>query len=121
MKYMLLIHTPDFTPDPDDPVTRQMMAAYAALTRELQAEGVWLGGRALEPPAMTTRVQVREGETLVVDGPLAETGEQIAGYYLVDCRDLDEATAVAARIPGAAIGTVEVRPVWDYEALLDGS
>ena len=94
------------------------MRAYAELKSDLQTEGIWLGGQALQPASLTTQVRVRERETLVVDGPLAETAEQVAGYYLVDCRDLDEAIDVAARIPGAAHGTVEVRPVFEYETLV---
>jgi hypothetical protein len=127
MKYVLLLHLPADGPAPDD----DEMRSYAELKRQLQDEGVWLGGQALQPAPMTTSVRVRADgprprsgvgaapdEVLVVDGPLAETAEQIAGYYLVDCRDLDEAVAVAARIPGARVGAVEVRPVFDYEALL---
>ncbi|QUR69952.1 YciI family protein [Mycobacterium spongiae] len=93
-------------------------AAYKRVKDELQAEGIWLGGQALHPGTMTTQVRVRDDDALVVDGPLAETAEQVAGYYLVDCRDLDEAIAVAARIPGARTGTVEIRPVFDYEQVL---
>ncbi len=126
MKYVLLLHLPtvdgevsdDTSPAPD-PV--DVMQAYAALKQELQAEGVWLGGQALQPAAITTQVRVRDREVLVVDGPLVETAEQVAGYYLVDCRDLEEAVAIAARIPGAVEGTVEVRPVFEYEQLLADS
>ncbi|WP_246540864.1 YciI family protein [Mycobacterium spongiae] len=122
MKYVLLLHLPAATGDPPPPPAESdMLAEFAAYKRvkdELQAEGIWLGGQALHPGTMTTQVRVRDDDALVVDGPLAETAEQVAGYYLVDCRDLDEAIAVAARIPGARTGTVEIRPVFDYEQVL---
>lgn len=119
MKYVLLVHLPAMEgPPPDDPETRAEMERYAALKADLDREGVWLGGQALEPAALATQVRVRDGETLIVDGPLAETAEQIAGYYLIDCRDLEEAIEVAGRVPGAGQGTVEVRPVFEYERLL---
>lgn len=120
MKYVLLLHLPTATPPSlaDDVSAQEEMQAYAELKAELEREGVWLGGQALQPPSATTQVRVRGGDTLVVDGPLVETAEQVAGYYLVDVNDLDEAMAVAARIPGARHGTVEVRPVFDYEQLL---
>ncbi len=126
MKYVLLLHLPvdgDDDPTPPPPPDGRgdelaAFAAYASLKAELQAEGIWLGGQALQPGAATTQVRVRDDEALIVDGPLAETAEQIAGYYLLECRDLDEAISVAARIPGAHLGTVEVRPVFDYEQIL---
>ena len=120
MKYVLLVQLPAGGPPPDGPPT-DLMQRYADLKQELIDEGLWLGGEALQPASITTRVQVRDDETLIVDGPLAETSEQIAGYYLLDCRDLDEAIAVAARVPGARDGTVEVRPVFEYEQLLNGA
>ncbi len=95
-------------------------AAYVALKADLITSGVWLGGQALHGQSATTRVEVRRGDSLVVDGPLVESSEQIIGYYLLDCRDLDEAISIAARVPGARRGHVEVRPVWDYEAELGG-
>ena len=67
----------------------------------------------LRPAATATTVRVREGDVLTSDGPFAETKEQLAGFYLVDCKDLDEAIEVASRIPGAAHGSVEVRPIWE--------
>ena len=117
MRYVLLVHRPNEAPTDGDPV--EEMRAYARLKAELIADGVWLGGHALHDHSMATRVCVRDAETLVVDGPLAETAEQIAGYYLLDCDDLDEVMAIAARIPAARNGTIEIRPVWDYEHELD--
>ena len=120
MKYVLHLHLPVPPPgEADVPPDLVEMREYAALKAQLQAEGVWLGGQALQPGAVTTQVRVREDDVLVVDGPLVETAEQVAGYYLIDCRDLDEAVAIAARIPGARAGTIEVRPVFEYETLLD--
>lgn len=91
------------------------IAAYTELREELEERGVYLGGHALQPPSVTTRVRVRDDETLLVDAPLVETSEMVAGYFLVDCRDLDEAIAIAARIPGAKHGSVDVRPVWEHD------
>jgi hypothetical protein len=71
------------------------------------------GGERLRPTADATTVRVRDGEVLASDGPFAETKEQIGGYYVVDCKDLDEAVEVAAKIPGARFGSIEVRPIWE--------
>ncbi len=121
MKYVLLLTGPgpiDERPDSDDPLTRSTMERYAELRRELEDEGVWCGGQALQPTTMATAVQRRDGEVVLHDGPFVETSDQLIGYYLVDCDDLDHAVSVAARIPAVDFGTVEVRPVWDYEALM---
>jgi hypothetical protein len=93
----------------------QMMAAYDALTAELKQAGVFLGGEGLQPTSTATTVRVRDGEPLLTDGPFAETREQLAGFYLLDCGDLDEAVRWAAKIPSAKRGSIEVRPVIDYE------
>lgn len=120
MKYVLHLHLPTQPAvEVDAETDTAEMRAYAAFKAQLQAEGVWLGGQALQPGALTTQVRVRDDDVLVVDGPLVETAEQVAGYYLIDCRDLDEAVAIAAAVPGAKHGTVEVRPVFEYESLLD--
>jgi hypothetical protein len=74
---------------------------------------VLLGGERLRMTSDATTVRVRNGETLTTDGPFAETKEQLAGYFLVDCKDLDDAIDVASRIPGALTGSVEVRPIWE--------
>ena len=119
MKYVLLltIEGPsDGPPDPTDPATRQTMSAYAALKQQLVDEGVWCGGQALQPPPMTSGVRVRDGDVVLHDGPFVETSDHLIGYYLVDCDDLDHAVTVAARIPAARYGSIEIRPVWDYEA-----
>jgi hypothetical protein len=89
------------------------MAKYGTFMEEMGERGVLLGGERLHPTSDATTVRVRDGEVLTADGPFAETKEQIGGFYLVDCKDLDEAIEVAAKIPGAAHGTIEVRPIWE--------
>ena len=81
------------------------------LAQEIHSSGQYLGRQPLHPTSMATSVRVRDGKRLVTDGPFAETREQLGGYFLIDAKDLDEAIGIAARIPGARIGTVEVRPV----------
>jgi hypothetical protein len=117
MKYLLTIYTDESgfaNATPQD--VQQVMAAYEKFGRDASEAGVMLGGEGLQPSSTATTVRVRDGETITSDGPFAETREQLGGYYLLDCRDLDEALSWAARIPGAATGTIEVRPVMDYEA-----
>jgi hypothetical protein len=92
------------------------MAAYGAFGQELEAAGAFLGGEGLQPTSTATTVRVRDGEPELTDGPFAETREQLGGFYLLECRDLDEAVRWAAKIPGAKHGCVEVRPVMNYEA-----
>jgi len=89
------------------------MAAYMAFGEEMGARGVLQGGERLHPTTSATTVRVREGEVLTSDGPFAETKEQMGGFYLVECKDLDEAIEVASKIPGASHGSVEVRPIWE--------
>jgi hypothetical protein len=117
MKYLLTIYGDesgwaDATPED----IGQMMAAYEAFGREATEAGIMLGGEGLSPSATATTVRVRAGETVTSDGPFADTREQLGGYYLLDCRDLDEAIGWAAKIPGAQHGAIEVRPVMDYDA-----
>jgi hypothetical protein len=85
--------------------------AWYGLGEEMRAAGVLLGNNGLSPTADATTVRVRNGETLITDGPFAETHEQLGGYYLVECADLDEALRWAAKIPTAQYGSVEVRPL----------
>jgi hypothetical protein len=91
-----------------------MTKEYDVFGEEMGARGVLLGGERLRPTTDATTVRVRDGEVLLSDGPFAETKEQMAGYYIVDCKDLDEATEVASKIPGARSGSIEVRPIWEY-------
>ena len=108
--YMLLLYAED-----GDEQTRAARWAelpeWDALTSELRERAVWIANAALHPVEAATTVRVRDGETTVTDGPFAVTKEILGGYYLVDCADLDEALAIAARIPMARYGSVEVRPV----------
>ena len=114
MQYLLLIYTPELPDQSEIPpeVFKQQMDAYDAFTRECRDRGVMLGGEALQPTETATSVRVRDGNTLVTDGPFAETKEALGGYYLLECKDLDEAIELAAKIPGAQQGTIEVRPIW---------
>ncbi|MEX0590407.1 MAG: YciI family protein [Xanthobacteraceae bacterium] len=90
----------------------QMTAAYASYSDALKKAGALAGGNRLHPSASATTVRVTNGKTNVLNGPYAETKEQLGGYYLIDAADLDAALAWAARCPGASVGAVEVRPVW---------
>ena len=114
MRYALLICTEEKLQNElsEDEAAAQM-AAYMAWGEEMGARGVLQGGERLRPTTSATTVRVRDGETLTSDGPFAETKEQMGGFYLVDCKDLDEAIEVAARIPGAQHGSIEVRPIWE--------
>ena len=89
------------------------MKAYNAFTSEAVESGVMRGGEALEDAKTATSVRVRNGQTLVTDGPFAETKEEFGGFYLIEAANLDEAIKWAAKIPGAQRGTIEVRPIWD--------
>src|SRR3954466_3396099 len=118
MKYLLTIYgdervwgeaTPQFI--------QENMTAYGELGVAMREAGVHLGGEGLQPSSTATTVKVRDGEILTTDGPFAETREQLGGYYLREGRDLAAALSWAARIPDAAHGTVEVRPIMDYEAM----
>jgi len=114
MRYVLLI-CPDQTAEealsPEEGSAR--LAEYVAFGEEMGKRGVLEGGARLRPTTDATTVRVRDGDVLTSDGPFAETKEQIGGYYLVDCKDLDEAIEVASKIPGARHGSIEVRPIWE--------
>jgi hypothetical protein len=90
----------------------QMVAAYGAYTEAMKKAGVLAGANRLQPTASASTVRVADGKSKVLDGPYAETKEQLAGYYLIDVPDLDAALSWAARCPGASFGAIEVRPVW---------
>jgi len=112
LKYILLVHHDEesFRKRPEEE-RRQMLQESVQLAQQLHASGQYLGAAPLHPSPETTCVRVRDGNPLVTDGPFAETREQLGGYFLVEAQNLDEAIAIAARIPGARIGTVEIRPV----------
>jgi hypothetical protein len=112
MQYMLLIYNEESNMKTATQSDRDaMMKEYGEFTAALVKSGNMKAGDALQPSATATTVRVRGGKTLTTDGPFAETKEQLGGYYLVEAKDLDEATKLAARIPGARSGSIEVRPV----------
>jgi hypothetical protein len=118
MKYLLLVHHDEISfGERSDAERTELLRESVGLANELHAEGRYLSAAPLHPKSETSCVRVREGKRFVTDGPFAETREQIGGYFLIDVRDLDEAIDVAARIPGARIGTVEVRPVTEVPGL----
>lgn len=112
MKYMLLIY--------DDPKTwgslgeagqQEMLAGYRKVSEELKASGQYVAGSQLQPTSAATSLKVRNGKRMLTDGPFAETREQLGGYYMIEAKDLDEALAIAERLPSARTGTIEVRPL----------
>ena len=109
MKYMLLIYTREDAYAEGE--REECMQESIQLTHELHKKGQYLAAAPLQSVSIATSVRIRDGKRFVTDGPFAETHEQLGGYFLVDVRDLDEAIAIAARIPGAKKGTVEIRPV----------
>ena len=114
MRYVLMICTDGQSEQALSPEEAAASTAeYMAFGEEMGRRGVLQGGERLRPTTDATTVRVRDGEVLTSDGPFAETKEQIGGYFLVDCKDLDEAIEVAAKIPGARHGSIEVRPIWE--------
>lgn len=94
---------------------KRLLAEYFEYTNQIREAGQHIAGDALQPTTTATSVRVRNGKTLTTDGPFAETKEQLGGYYLVEAKDLDEAIGLAARIPGAREGTIEVRPILVFD------
>ncbi len=116
MRYLLMIYLNEAEHGQMDAAERQkVMADYSVFTQSIIQSGAFKAGDALRPTTTATTVRVRDGKTLTTDGPFAETSEQLNGYYLVEARDLDAALAIAARIPGAKVGSIEVRPIMVYE------
>ncbi|MGE5813814.1 MAG: YciI family protein [Acidobacteriota bacterium] len=112
MKYMLLIQDSEREwAALGEAEVRQVMAEYRQFTEQIKTTGHFVGGAQLEPTTSATSVRVRNGKQLVTDGPYAETHEQLGGYYVIEARDLDEAIGIAARVPSARFGTIEIRPV----------
>lgn len=93
----------------------KMLQEFGAFTQSIVSSGNYKGGNRLYDVAKATTVRVRDGKTVTTDGPFAETKEQLGGYYLIEAKNLDEATAIAARIPAARVGSIEVRPVWEAQ------
>lgn len=115
MKYALLIYGDESQQAQATPEQQaQVMKEYGEFTASINESGSNLGGEALDSTSTATTVRVRDGETLTTDGPFAETHETLGGFYLIEAADLDEAIAIAARLPGSWHGSVEVRPVWDW-------
>ena len=112
MNYLLLIYGDESERESSSQADAQAKhEAYRTFTEAIAASGVLRAGDALEPVAMATTVRVRGGEVVVTDGPFAETKEQLGGYYVIECADLDAAIEIAARVPGAVPGSIEIRPI----------
>jgi hypothetical protein len=116
MKYLCLIYEDESrwqsqTREQSDAILRE----YRALTNDIQKSGHYLGGNALQPTQTATTVRVRNGKLSSTDGPFAETKEQLGGYYLVEAKDLNEAIQIAGRIPSARFGSIEVRPIQEFD------
>jgi hypothetical protein len=112
MKYLLLIYSNEQEDSKMSDAERQtIFADYGALTESITRSGHYIGGDPLTPSNTATTVRVRKGKAQTTHGPFAETREQLGGYYKIEAKDLDEAVAIAARIPGAKNGSIEVRPV----------
>ncbi len=115
MKYLLLIYMDENAMS--DTEREHCYVESAQVAQDLHTKGQFVASAPLHPVATATSVRVREGKSLVTDGPFAETREQLGGFYLVHAQDLDEAIAIANRIPGARVGTVEIRPVLEIAGL----
>ena len=114
MRYMLMIYTSEAMDAATTPAQEEeLMAAYGAYTQALQQANALVSAERLKPTDTATLVRVAQGRTEVLNGPYAETKEQLGGYYLIDVANLDDAIAWAARCPSAGVGTIEVRPVWE--------
>jgi hypothetical protein len=113
MQYLLLIHSNEAVEVAISPEKMgEILGAFVAYTEALRKDGVYVGSNRLKPATTATTVRVRDGKTAVLNGPYAETREQLGGYYLIDVPDLATAQAWAGRCPSASFGTIEVRPVW---------
>jgi len=118
MKYMLLMYwdqtaPPNLTPEVSEALKPEV---WFALERDMKTAGVFVANNGLSPVTNSTTLRIREGQTLITDGPFAETHEQLGGFYLLNCKDLDEALAWAKKIPSAKYGSIEVRPLWSEQA-----
>ncbi len=115
MKYMLLIYGDEQALSETE--RQDCYSESTKLAQDIHSSGQYVAANPLQPTAMATSIRMRDGKRLVTDGPFAETREQLGGYFLIDAKNLDEAIAIAARIPMARKGTVEVRPVVDIPGL----
>ena len=117
MKYMLLlIGDEDQWQNLSEDELGESLKAYEDYSRQVVDAGVFVAGEGLQPSGTATTLRVVDGERLLTDGPFAETKEQLGGFYVLDCKDLDEVLDWAEKCPAAAVGTIEIRPVMDYEA-----
>jgi len=115
MQYLLMIYQSEAEYGKIDAATnKEILEEYGAFTQGIIQSGNFKAADRLQPTTTATTVRVRDGKTLTTDGPFAETREQLGGYYLVEAKDLDTALAIAARIPSARYGSIEVRPIWVY-------
>jgi len=115
MKYMLLVYLDEQSLSESE--REECYVKSAELAREIQSSGNYLDASPLHPSSTATSVRIREGKRLITDGPFAETREQLGGYYLIEAKNLDEAIAIAERIPPARFGTIEIRPVLEISGL----
>ena len=117
MKYMLLIyHNENAWNSISDDDRQRIYGQYGKLREELIGDGKWVSGSQLHDVSTASTIRVRDGKPMITDGPFAETHEQLGGYFLVEVKDLDEANAIAARIPSAVTGSIEVRPLVERAA-----
>ncbi len=112
MRYMLLIYSPEsYWQSISEQERGKIYQEYLDFTDSIRKSGHWVAGDPLEATAAATTVRVRNGKAMATDGPFAETREQLGGYYIVNAKNLDEATAIAERVPSSRIGSIEVRPI----------
>jgi hypothetical protein len=116
MQYLVLIYSEESTEPPDPATIGPIMTEYNAYSQMLRDRGAFVAGEALQPTATATTVRIRDGQTMTTDGPFAETKEALGGFYLIEAKDLDQALALGAACPGAKWGSIEVRPIVDFEA-----
>jgi hypothetical protein len=118
MKYLALIYSaPNTGPEPKTPEMAKLMAEYQAISKTYEEDGVVLAGEALQDTGTATSIRIRNGKTETMDGPFAETKEQLGGFYMFDCANIDEAIKYASMIPTATYGTIEVRPIMDFSKM----
>jgi hypothetical protein len=121
MKYMLLLHNDEtWWQTASEQEIQEGMRAYGEYGRALEEAGAYIDGAPLQGSHATTTISIRDGETITTDGPFAETKEQLGGYYLIECETLDEALEWARRNPSAFTGHVEVRPLMEMPAAVEG-
>jgi hypothetical protein len=114
MRYLLLIYSQEQLDSDVDAAGGAELEEYNAFTEDIRARGLYEAGEALHPTSSATTVRVKNGQTITTDGPFAETKEALGGFYMVKAKDLDEAIELAARIPAARHGSIEVRPIFEF-------